>query len=68
MTRFIDLSHFFWFKQCKQSNGVYSEKKSVEEILDEELDPWKLSWVSVLDTFVHDFRTSYLQDTFNIAP
>ena len=52
---------YIWFKQCKQSDGLYSEKKSVEGILDD--DPWKLSRVSVRDTFVYDFRTNYLQDT-----
>ena len=38
-------------------------KKSAEGTLGEERDMWKLSSVSVRDTFVHDFRTNYLQDT-----
>ena len=61
----LDLS-IYLIKQCKQSNGLYCEKISVEGILDEERDPWKLSRVSVRDTF--DFRTNYLQDTLHIAP
>lgn len=24
---------FFWFKECKQSNGVYSEKNLLKEFL-----------------------------------
>ena len=61
MPRFIHLSHFFWFKQCKQSNGLYSEKNLLKEFL------MMIRGESGKRTghliFVHDLRTNYLQDT-----